>query len=73
MIKFFKCKKCDWLTYCSSKQVRPHMKCGAVIAYIPADDPAVGQDGVFQSLGMKPLGCGGEMMEITQEEAMSYE
>lgn len=73
MLKFFKCSKCDWKTYCRPKQVRPEMKCGAVVQYIIADDPTVGQEGPIQSLGMKPLGCGGKMVEISEEEAMSYE
>ena len=73
MLKFFKCNKCNWCTACSSKQMRPDMQCGAVVEYVVADDPDVGQDGPFQDLGMKPLGCGGNMIEITQEEAMSCE
>jgi len=73
MLKFFKCKKCGWQTYCPAARARPEMTCGAVVRYIAADDPTVGQDGPIQSLGIKPLGCGGKIMEITQEEAMSYE
>ncbi len=73
MLKFFKCEKCEWLTYCRAYQVRLEMKCGAVAEYVAADDPSVGQDGKIQSLGIKPLGCGGKMIEISQEEAMSYE
>jgi hypothetical protein len=49
------------------------MKCGAVIQYIVADDPTVGQEGPIQSLGMKPIGCGGKLVEISEEEALSYD
>jgi len=73
MLKFFKCNKCDWRTYCTVKQERPDMKCGAVVQYIVADNPETGQDGPIRSLGMKPIGCGGKLVKITQEEAMSYE
>jgi hypothetical protein len=53
--------------------MKPEMKCGAVVQYIVADDPSVGQKGPIQSLGMKPIGCGGKMVEISEEEATSYE
>lgn len=73
MLKYFKCNKCDWRTACASRVVRPEMKCGAVIQYIVADDPTVGQEGPIQSLGMKPIGCGGKLVEISEEEALSYD
>lgn len=49
------------------------MKCGAVVEYVVADDPDAGQDGKIHSLGIKPLGCGGKIIEISEEEAMSYD
>jgi hypothetical protein len=73
MLKFFKCAKCGSQFFCSEKKARQDMKCGAVVRYIAADDPDVGNDGIIKSLGIKPLGCGGKMKEITQEEANSYE
>lgn len=73
MLKFFKCEKCGWQTYCAAKFARPEMMCGAVVQYIAADNPDAGQEGPIKSLGLKPIGCGGKLVEITQEEAMSYE
>lgn len=73
MLKFFKCDKCGWTTFCPSYKVRSDMTCGAVVQYLVADDPEVGENGPIKSLGMKPIGCGGKISEITQEEAMSYE
>ncbi len=73
MLMFFKCEKCNWTTCCPDRLVKPEMKCGAVVQYIVADDPTVGQEGPIQSLGLKPLGCGGKIIEISEEEAMSYE
>lgn len=73
MLKFFKCDKCDWTTFCKDSQARPDMKCGAVVEYVVADDPDAGQDGKIHSLGIKPLGCGGKIIEISEEEAMSYD
>lgn len=73
MLKFFKCGKCGWQFFCRSHQVRPEMKCGAVVQYLPAENPEAGNDGPIKSLGLKPIGCGGKMEEISQEEAMSYD
>lgn len=73
MVKFFKCEKCNSQCYLPASKVRPEMKCGAVRQYLFADNPEAGQDGKIESLGIKPIGCGGNMKEITQEEAMSYD
>lgn len=73
MLKFFRCTKCEWQFFCTASQARPEMKCGAVVQYLAADDPDVGNDGIIKSLGLKPIGCGGKMKEVTQEEAMSYD
>lgn len=73
MLKFLKCDKCERRT-CVPKSLAPKdMVCGAVVEYVIADDPTVGEKGPIKSLGMKPLGCGGKMIEISEEEAMSYE
>ena len=72
MVKFFKCEKCNY-RFVSSGRDKPNMQCGAIIDWLVADNPDVGNDGFFQSEGLKPLGCGGKIAEITQEEAMSYE
>jgi len=73
MLKFFKCDKCGWSTCCPERMSRPSMQCGAVAQYLIADDASVGQDGRIQSAGIKPIGCGGNILEISEEEAMSYE
>ncbi len=49
------------------------MMCGAVVAYVPAENPDAGNGGMIKSLGIKPLGCGGKMKEVSQEEAISYD
>lgn len=73
MLKFFRCNKCGWQTVCSEPMARIAMKCGAVVQYIAADDPSIGERGPIQSIGLKPIGCGGELAEISEEEAMSHE
>ncbi|TFH25820.1 hypothetical protein E4G67_00420 [Candidatus Bathyarchaeota archaeon] len=73
MLKFFRCEKCDWQFFCSEKKAKPEMMCGAVVAYVPAENPDAGNGGMIKSLGIKPLGCGGKMKEVSQEEAISYD
>ena len=73
MLKYFRCTKCDCQFCCNAKKARPEMKCGAVIAYVPADNPEAGNGGIIKSLGIKPLGCGGEMREVSREEASNYD
>jgi hypothetical protein len=51
---------------------KDNFKCGAVADYVVADNPDVGNDGIIKSAGIKPLGCGGKIVEVTQEEAMDY-
>jgi len=69
MLSFFRCVKCSWQSYCPTEVAKEKMVCGAVVEYIPADDPTVGNEGPLKSMGLKPLGCGGSMKEITREEA----
>jgi len=73
MVKFFKCEKCQWHTCCSSKHVKDEMKCGAVVQYLTADNPEAGENELIKSIGLKPIGCGGKLVEITEEEATSYD
>jgi len=70
MLKFFRCVKCSWQTGGPSEVMREKMVCGAVVEYVPADNPDAGAENFVHCMGMKPLGCGGEMREITQEEAL---
>tara|TARA_Y100001963_G_C6737550_1_gene427150 strand:- start:231 stop:389 length:159 start_codon:yes stop_codon:yes gene_type:complete len=49
------------------------LQCGAVVEYIPSEDSGSDNEDMIRSIGLKPLGCGGKMIEITQEEAMSYD
>ena len=72
-MKFFRCEKCTVQFVTSEEVVVEQMICGAVTNYIFADDPDVGNDGIIKSIGIKPLGCGGKIKEITLEEAMTYE
>jgi len=72
MVKFFKCEKCSFQFVGRGKE-KPNMQCGAIIDYIIADDSDVGNRGPIRSEGIKPLGCGGRILEISQEEAMSYD
>lgn len=72
-MKFFQCNKCGNVFTCSIHQARPEMMCGTVVQYLPAENPEVGNKGPIKSLGLKPIGCGGKMEEITQEEAMNYD
>lgn len=72
MVKFFRCESCGF-QFVSGGKDRPNMKCGAVVNYVFAEDADVGNEGPFKSEGMKPLGCGGKIVEISQEEATSYE
>lgn len=74
MVKFFRCEKCNFQFVASeTRALDNEFKCGAVIDYITAEDPEVGQHEIVRSLGLKPIGCGGVVHEITQEEALSYE
>lgn len=73
MLKFFKCTKCNHQFFCRADRARPEMKCGAVLQYLFAENPEASDDKIIESLGIKPIGCGGTMKEITQEEAMSYD
>jgi hypothetical protein len=50
--------------------MREEMVCGAVVEYVPADNPDAGAEDFIHCVGMKPLGCGGKMQEITQKEAL---
>ena len=70
MLRYLRCAKCGWTTYAPPGKFRDNLVCGAVVEYVPADDPTVGNEGIEQSLGMMPLGCGGELKEITQQEAL---
>lgn len=71
MKKFFRCTKCGHQFIASSRMAR-NFRCGAVIDYVPADDPNVGNNGILDSIGIKPLGCGGKITEVSAEEAMNY-
>lgn len=71
MIKFFRCEKCNFQFFAKESRVTSDtFRCGAVVEYLMADDSNVGEDGPISSHGIKPLGCGGRVNEITKEEAM---
>ena len=71
MLRYFRCTKCGWTTcWPPVRALPPDLVCGAVVEYVPAEDPTVGNEGAEQSLGMKPLGCGGQLKEISQQEAL---
>lgn len=70
MLKYFRCNKCGW--QCIGGMYTPSMMCGAVVQYLVAENE-IEEDGPFKSLGLKPIGCGGEIKEISLEEAMSYD
>ncbi len=70
-MKVYRCEKCSYQFCAGDSKSRDEFKCGAIVDYIAADDPTVGGDGIIQSAGMKPLGCGGKIVEITLEEAMA--
>lgn len=69
MVKFYGCKKCGY-QFVGQVDLPRTFKCGAIAEYVHAEDSSVGNDGIFQAVGIKPLGCGGEIKELTQEEAM---
>lgn len=73
MLKYFRCNKCGWQSYGPSDGPKLEMKCGAVVQYLVAEDfeVSLGEDPV-RSLGLKPIGCGGKIKEISLEEAMSH-
>ncbi len=73
MLKFFRCLKCGWQCFCSVDRAKSNLQCGAVVEYIPSEDSDSDSEDMIRSTGLKPLGCGGKMVEITQEEAMSYD
>jgi len=43
------------------------------VQYLISDVVEDEDTGVMRSLGMKPIGCGGMLEIISQEEAMDYE
>lgn len=72
MVRFFRCEKCGYQFIASDALTRDRFKCGAVVQYLPAENEGK-QEGPIGCLGLKPIGCGGIVKEINQEEAMSYE
>ena len=65
MTKFFRCGKCGYQFVAGSGMSRNNFTCGAVVEYVEADDPEVGGDKFLPSAGIKPLGCGGKIEEVT--------
>lgn len=70
--RFYRCSKCEHQFMTSQVMGRDNLKCGAVVEYIVADNPEEDGGEKIPSMGIKPLGCGGKIEEISREEAMSY-
>jgi len=58
-MKFFRCEKCGNQFVVGDAQAKEFMICGAFTGNVSDEGVA--------------LGCGGEIVEITLEEAMDYE
>lgn len=72
MVKFFRCERCGHQFVSADVTCRDEFKCGAIVEFVEADDPDVNDDNIIRSAGIKPVGCGGKITEVSQEEAMSY-
>lgn len=74
MAKFFRCtnEDCGYQFVAPDHMVRANFKCGAVAEYVAADNPEASDGSIIPCLGIKPLGCGGEIKEISQKEAMEH-
>lgn len=68
-MKIFRCQKCGYQFIASSAMIRD-FKCGAVIDYVEAEVAIQEDNPFFTSVGMKPVGCGGTISEISEEEAL---
>ncbi len=72
MVRFYRCAKCGHQFMTSQSMARNDFKCGAIVEYISADNPEATGGDFLPSIGIKPLGCGGKISEVSTEEAMSY-
>lgn len=71
MVKYYRCKSCGYQFVMGTKSTNKPLTCGAVVSVVFADNPEASND-CIDSMGIKPLGCGGEIEEISFERAMSY-